>query len=33
MRSGSTRWPQFEDHVALWVSEQRQDGYIVARST
>ena len=24
----STRWPQIEDNVAEWVSEQKQDGYI-----
>ena len=28
MRSGNTRWPQLEDHVAEWISELRQDGYI-----
>ena len=31
MRRGCTRWPQL-DHVAEWISELRQDGYIVTRN-
>ena len=30
MKRGSASWPQIDDHVAEWVSELRQDGYIVA---
>ena len=32
MRRGSTHWPQLEDRVAEWLSELRQDGYIVTQN-
>ena len=32
MRRGITHWPKLEDDVAEWVTQQRQDGYIVTRN-
>ena len=31
MRRGSTRWLHLEDHVAVWTSAMRQDGYIATQ--
>ena len=32
MRRGITHWPKLENDVAEWVTQQRQDGYIVTKN-